>query len=38
MNWQQQLDQWRERLDENPPDPALSAAAQRIGRTLAGGR
>lgn len=38
MTWEQQLDAWRARLDENPPDPALIAAAQRIGRTLAGGR
>lgn len=37
MTWAEQLQQWRRRLDENPPDPALIAAAQRVGRLLAGG-
>lgn len=38
MNWSEQLDRWRDQLDEHGPDPALIAASQRIGKALAGGR
>ncbi len=37
MTWAEQLEQWRQHLDEHGADPALIAACARIGRTLAGG-
>lgn len=36
MTWEQQLEQWRRHLDDHVTDPALIAAAQRIGKALAG--
>lgn len=36
MTWEEQLDEFRQRLD-NGEDPELIAAAARIGRLLAGG-
>ena len=35
--WEQQLQQWREHLDEHTADPELIAACRRIGHHLGGG-
>jgi len=35
--WDEQLTAWSQWLDQHADDPALIAACQRIGKTLAGG-